>query len=391
MAIKKEYNTIGNGCIHSRAGLPYTQNESEETSFRIRTWEIGKQKESMEDVGMEYRVAVLGLGMGDAWGQAAVDLPQTRLIKVFDPAFDSNPRINREYFREKRIPLAASEEEIYNSDADIIVVATPDHLHMKQAVRALHAGKHVICEKPLAPTVAECREILAAVKKTSRSFMTGQVCRYAPGFKLAKQLLGSGRIGELVALESEYAHDYSLCPGWQNWRCSPDIRRQGFLGGGCHALDLMRWLAGNPLEVFAYMNHKFLPSWPTADTAEAVVKFPDSVIGRLFVSIGVKRPYTMRTVIYGTAGTIICDNTSSKIQICEESVTMASGEAAFAEIPVRVQSHNVRDELADFVDHIAAGKPFPTDEREGTCTVAFAEAAIRSAETGTPERIHYDF
>lgn len=336
------------------------------------------------------KVAVLGLGMGDAWARAAIELPQTCLSMVYDPAFNENPRIERDYYLEKQIPLATSEDELIASDADIIVVATPDHLHAVQSIKALKAGKHVICEKPLAPTVVECREIAAAVKASGRSFMTGQVCRYAPGFKLAKQLLDSGRIGELTVVESEYAHDYSICPGWDNWRCSSEIRRQGFLGGGCHALDLVRWLAGNPIEVFAYMNQKYLPSWPTPDTGEAVAKFPNNVIGKVFVSIGVKRPYTMRTVIYGTAGTIVCDNTSDTIQICEAAVTDSAGKNAFSSIPVKVQSHNVKDELNEFANYLRDGKKFPTDENEGMFTVAFAEAAIRSAASGLPEKINYD-
>ena len=199
----------------------------------------------------KFKVAVLGLGMGEAWAKAAYDLPNTELALVYDPAFGVYDRVQTQYYLERNIPLAKSEEEVYASDVDIIIVATPDHLHAEQSVRALMAGKHVACEKPLAPTVEECKKIARAVKESGKYFMTGQVCRYAPGFQTAKMLLDAGRIGELVTVESEYAHDYSVCPGWENWRCSKEIGRQGFLGGGCHALDLLRWLAGDPEEVFA--------------------------------------------------------------------------------------------------------------------------------------------
>ena len=333
------------------------------------------------------KVAVLGLGMGFAWAKAAVDLPQTELTMVFDPSYDRNDRIDKKFYMENNVRIANSEDELIQSDADVIVVASPDHFHAEQSIKALRAGKHVVCEKPLATTVDECRRIAEAVKESGRSFMTGQVCRYAPGFKLAKYLLTEGRIGELVCLESEYAHDYTHCPGWENWRKDPEVRRQGFLGGGCHALDLVRWLAGDPIEVFAYMNHKFLPDWPTNDTGIAVAKFENDVIGRIFVSIGVKRPYTMRTVIYGTKGTIICSNTCEFVELCESGVTAVSGKQDFAKIPVMEKSHNVQEELKDFVNHLLEGKKFPTDEFEGMKTVAFAEAAIRSAASGKPEKI----
>ncbi|MBQ7401654.1 MAG: Gfo/Idh/MocA family oxidoreductase, partial [Lentisphaeria bacterium] len=100
----------------------------------------------------KFKVAVLGLGMGEAWAKAAYDLPNTELALVDDPAFGVYDRVQTQYYLERNIPLAKSEEEVYASDVDIIIVATPDHLHAEQSVRALMAGKHVACEKPLAPT-----------------------------------------------------------------------------------------------------------------------------------------------------------------------------------------------------------------------------------------------
>jgi len=337
------------------------------------------------------KVAVIGLHMGASWASAAHTLPNTKLALVYDKFYAENDHINKSFYSDNQIPIAQSEEQIYSSDTDIVVVASPDHFHAEQCIRALQAGKHVACEKPLAPDVAQCRQIIAAVKDSGKFFMTGQVCRYAPGFVLAKHLLSEGRIGELVSIESEYAHDYSLARGFQDWRMDPVVKRQGFLGGGCHALDLVRWLAGDPSEVFCYMNHKHLPDWPTPDTGIAVAKFPTGVIGRVFVSIGVKRPYTMRTVINGSKGTIICDNTSEKIQISEASSCQAAQKLAFADIPVQTASHNVASELADFSGSILRGEQCPTDVYQGSHTVAFAEAAIKSAQCGQPITVEYDF
>lgn len=339
----------------------------------------------------KYKIGVLGLRMGDAWAKAAHDLPNTGLTIVYDKYFKENEHINHDFYLNNGCVIAATEEEVYNAGLDVIIVATPDHLHAEQSIKALKAGKHVVCEKPLAPTVAECKRIIAAVKEAGKFFMTGQVCRYAPGFTLAKHLIDEGRIGDIVYVESEYAHDYSKNPGYMGWRNDPAIKREGFIGGGCHALDLVRWLAGDPTEVFCYMNHKYLPSWPAADTGVAVAKFPNDVIGRIFVSIGVKRPYTMRTVINGTRGTIICDNTSDFIQISEESVYSAAQSTKFAQIPALVSSHNVEAELKEFINFLSKNQQCPTDVIQGTKTVAFGEAAIKSAQTGIPVKIDYNF
>ena len=338
-----------------------------------------------------YKVAVIGLRMGANWALAAKELPNTELVMLYDKYYEENNLIIKDRITGPGITVAKQEEEIYASDADIVVVASPDNFHREQSVKALEAGKHVICEKPLALNLDDCRAIIAAVKKSGRQFMTGQVCRYAPGFRTAKALVDAGRIGRLVYIESEYAHDYEYAKGFHEWRKDPAIKRQGFLGGGCHALDLTRWIAGDPTEVFCYMNHIFMPDWPTPDTGVAVAKFPNDVIGRVFVSIGVKRPYTMRTVIYGTEGTIICDNRSNHIQISEKMLMGPTGAMAFNDIAVEIASHNVTSELKDFVTALESNVPCATDVYQGTRTVAFADAAIRSAQSGKPEKIDYNY
>lgn len=338
-----------------------------------------------------YKFGVLGLRMGHGWSRGIWEHPEAELSLVFDPAWDRNKHIDREYYLSKNIPVAKTEDEVYNADLDAIVVASPDHFHAEQCIKALEVGKHVICEKPLAGTVAECKKIIAAVKRTGKAFMTGQVCRYAPGFKTAKLLIDQGRIGDICFIESEYAHDYSKSPGFDNWRNDPKIKREGFIGGGCHALDLVRWLAGDPTEVFCYTNRIHMPEWPTDDTGVSVMKFPSGAIGKVMVSIGVKRPYTMRTVINGTKGTIICDNTSEFIQISETSVCDASKALKFSKIPVSLASHNVSAEVVDFIEHLDKNEPQATDIYQGTKTVAVGEAALESARTGKAVKIDYNF
>jgi predicted dehydrogenase len=333
----------------------------------------------------KYRVGVIGLHMGLPWAKAAASHPLSKLTLVYDKFYDQNETLDKTFFESSGCKIVREEDEIYQAGLDVVIVASPDHFHVEQSIKALGAGSHVICEKPLAPTVAECRKIISAAQETGKMFMTGQVCRYAPGFVLAKKLVEAGRVGDIAFIESEYAHDYAKAPGFNNWRKDPAIRREGFLGGGCHAMDLLRWFAGNPIEVTAYMNRKLLASdnWPTDDTGIAICKFPDNVIGKVFVSIGSKRPYTMRTAIYGTAGTIICDNTGSAIQIFEEALIQQTGNQ-FSSIPVSVNNHNVAAELNEFLYCLRENRPVPTDVYEGTRTVAFGEAALESARTGRP-------
>ena len=186
---------------------------------------------------------------------------------------------------------------------DCVILVTPDQIHREHAVAALEAGYHVLCEKPLAQSMDDCEAMVAAARKSGKKFMTGQVCRKAPGFIKAKELVQSGEIGELFFVESEYAHDYQfLTP---EWRKDPVKLRYSIVGGGCHAIDLLRWIAGNPSKVMALANRKVLTDWPVDDCTIAIMQFPNNVVGKIFCCIGVKRDYTMRTCLYGTKGTII--------------------------------------------------------------------------------------
>ncbi len=272
-------------------------------------------------------------------------------------------------------------------DIDAVVVSGPDQVHCEMSIAALEAGKHVLCEKPMALSLEECKKMVEASGKTKLKFMVGQVCRYAPGFVKAHELIQSGAIGELFFVESEYAHDYSEIPGHGNWRLDP--KRHGFLGGGCHAVDLLRWIAGDPYEVFAYANRKMLQTWPTDDCTVAVLKFPNDVIGKVFVSTGCKRNYTMRSVFYGSKGTIICDNTSPELTLF--STDNEEGFTKPTAIPIEVNSHNMTAEIKEFSDCILNDLPVKTTALEGAKTVAAALACVESAKTGMPVRVNYEF
>ena len=153
-------------------------------------------------------------------------------------------------------------------------------------------------------------------------------------------------------------------------------------------MDFLRWVAGNPTEVFAYSNHKYLTEWPVNDSTIAVYKFPNDVIGKVFCSIGVKRDYTMRTCLYGTEGTIIFESrgTEMKLYQCDKNGKMYTIPRL---LPCNPKGHNMTAEISDFVDAIIAGKPNPISSIEGASTVAVCRATVESAKTGMPVQIVY--
>lgn len=274
---------------------------------------------------------------------------------------------------------------INNNEIDVATVAIPDQQHVKVSCDLLRAGKHVLCEKPLALTREDIREMIKVADESDAKFMVGQICRFTPSFVKAKEIIESGTLGELYFVESEYAHDYmKLC---DDWRADPN--RHGVIGGGCHAVDLLRWLAGDPVEVFAYGTHRLLPMVDYDDATIAIMKFNDNLAGKVFVSTGCKRDYTMRTVIYGTKGTLICDNTSPTMTLFtvdEEGVTKEAQT-----IEVEVNNHNAQKEFEVFADAILNDKPVMTDAREGAKTVEVCLSIVEAAKTGKIVKPNYDF
>ena len=337
-------------------------------------------------------VGVIGLSMGLQHVQGIKAVSESHFTLDVDghkiPAFsvysvcDIDQHLAEEVGREYGIPHVYTDykDMIADPALDVVLIVTPDQLHREMVENTLAAGKHVLCEKPLAITREDCEAIAAAVEKSDRKFMVGQICRYTPGFRQAKEIIDSGAIGELTFVESEYAHDYGKISS--TWRKDPN--RNGVVGGGCHAVDLLRWIAGNPEEVVAYGTHKtFKDLTPYADTHVAVLKFPNEVIGKVFVSVSCKRNYTMRSVFYGTKGTIIVDNTSPTMTVFKEDLFPGMNKETMPiEVPVEVNNHNTAGEFREFFDIIVNDQPVETTVYEGANTVVTCMAIYESAATG---------
>jgi predicted dehydrogenase len=338
----------------------------------------------MENI--QLRVGVIGLGIGKSHAKG-VQATEGALLYAL---CDTDEKKLQSLARELNVANTFTDyrDLIADPNVDAVIIASPDQDHRKMILDTLDAGKHILCEKPVALTREDCEAIVAAVEKSDRKFMVGQVCRFTPGFKQAKEIIESGAIGELTFVESEYAHDYTAIYAKGSWRSDPV--RNGVVGGGCHAVDLLRWIAGDPEEIMAYGVHKtFADVTPYDDTHVAIMKFPGGVIGKVFVSISCKRDYTMRSVFYGTKGTIIVDNTSPTMTLYRDLTYSASGGAAKTkylptEIPVSINSHNMTAEIEDICNVILNDVPIECDVIAGANTVAVCQAAVKSAATGQP-------
>ena len=329
------------------------------------------------------KVANIGMKFGMSHVEGAMSY-DADIVAICD-CDEENLRFAGERYSIPEEKRFADYTDLLDKDIDIVTVAIPDQQHKKVSCDFLRAGKNVLCEKPLALTREDLEEIIKAADESDAQFMVGQICRFTPAFEKAKELVESGTIGEVYFIESEYAHDYMKLV--DNWRSDP--LRHGVIGGGCHAVDLIRWIVGDPVEVFAYGTHKLLPTVAYDDATIAIMKFNDNLMGKVFVSTGCKRDYTMRTCIYGTKGTIICDNTSPTMTLFTTDDEGVVKEPQI--IDVQVNNHNAAKEFEVFADAILNKKTVLTDAREGAKTVEVCLSIVESSKTGKPVKPDYDF
>lgn len=340
------------------------------------------------------RLGVIGAGAFSLCHlEGIAKVKNAELVAICDINLDNAKQKAEEYHIES--VYSDYNELLAREDIDAVTLPLPDQVHKEITIAALRAGKHVLCEKPMSLDLDECKEMVKVARECGKELMVGQVGRYTPAFIEAKRLLDEGAIGELFLIESEYAHDYSHIGGTGGWRVTPE--REPIIGGGCHAVDLIRMIAGNPIEVFAMANNKSLKDWPIHDCSMAVMKLPNDVIGKVMTSTGCKRTYTMRSTLYGTKGTIIFDNTSPTISLFKEKFTDdetfhdMSQQSLEIKVPVQVNNHNLGGEVEDFCRCILEGKPVVTSGVEGASTVSVCLAIVESFKTGEKVTVDYNF
>ncbi|SCP98529.1 Gfo/Idh/MocA family protein [Anaerobium acetethylicum] len=142
------------------------------------------------------------------------------------------------------------------ADTDIILIATPNPLHCEMTVAALGAGNHVLCEKPMATTKAECEEMIAAAKASDRKLTVGYQWRYRPEALYIKEMCEKGELGEIYYAKAHAAR-YRAVPKWGEY-LSGKNGGGVLIDGAPHALDLTLWTMNNyePASVKAHTYHK---------------------------------------------------------------------------------------------------------------------------------------
>jgi len=133
---------------------------------------------------------------------------------------------------------------------DAVIIATQDNMHLGPILKAMKKNLHIICEKPIVPTLDECHSVEKVSADFGKTFMISHVLKYTPFFSRLKELLDAGRIGRLIGINliENVGHihiSHSFVRG--NWRNSAESSPM-ILAKSCHDMDILAWLAGSPCE-----------------------------------------------------------------------------------------------------------------------------------------------
>lgn len=170
---------------------------------------------------------------------------------------------------------------IQRKDIDVIDIVTPGDSHAEIAIAAAHAGKHVICEKPLANSLAEARAMASAVQGARVKNMVLFNYRRVPAVALAKKLIADGRLGRIFHYRAQYLQDWIVDPQFPRvWRLDKNVAGSGALGDlGAHITDLALYLIG-PVDRVSALTETMIKSRPLPDRPQetAPVTVDDSAL-----------------------------------------------------------------------------------------------------------------
>ncbi len=357
--------------------------------------------------------AVVGLGVGRSHLRAYANTTGARAVAACDLDENLLAEVKREYGLE--YAYTDYRRLLGNPEVQVVSICTPDDLHAEQALAALDAGKHVLVEKPMCTSIEEARRLIAKARVTGLKLAVGNVLRFWPQFVAVHKLIADGRLGDLFHVEADYIHDCREVYARTPWRSDPQHPQCIVLGGAVHPIDLMRWVAGEVGEVFAYSNHKALSQFPLPDNYVAVMKFKSGCTGKCQVSTGVqRRPHQkLGLLAYGTQGSIWTDINDPEVSlyVADEvphqnryatiPVEPQAGKPIQAEIeqllsaihgsPLSQEGQTPLQQAWHFCDRAPArGQPM-VDVIDGAKTVAVCWAIVESAQTGQPIKVQTDF
>ena len=308
---------------------------------------------------------------------------------MYDPVFQSAQELAEQY---GGTAYGSEEELLSDGNIDAVIVCAPERFHCRTVTECLRAGKHVLCEKPMAMNAKEAREMFHTWEKSGRILTVAFSQRFYPEYRMAKRLIREGAIGKVLMFRTflSNAGVERFVHGSAEDFYDRQIQNVGGVMSnvGCHRVDLIRYLFDQ--EIVQVLSHtpvldkRFRDGRPIdrEDTAMAILKLESGITGMLWSSWCNYGGDDADTRIFGTEGSMnICAAGTIEIEKCDgtgiriEVEKNAEQEAGFG-----VTNH--------FLDSILKRNPKPPDGRDGLACMEVLDAIEKSGRSGTWESVN---
>ncbi len=292
---------------------------------------------------------------------------------------------------------------VADPDVSLFDNSAPNNLHAEPTIAAAEAGKHVICEKPLGRTAAESHEIWQRVAAAGVVHMTAFNYRFVPAVRLARQLLESGELGDVLHFRGSYLQEWGTTTA-DVWRFDKQEAGSGALGDlGAHVIDLARYLVGEIAGVSA-TTRTFQPGREVDDAFEAVVEFEGPAVGTIEATrFAAGRKNALGWEINGTKGSLAFDlERLNELRHSEGSKGFRTILVSEADDPfwqwwwppghMIGWEHTFVHELQHLLAAIAGDgevAPHGATFEDGYRAAEVCDAILRSAESGRREAVVY--
>jgi UDP-N-acetylglucosamine 3-dehydrogenase len=323
------------------------------------------------------------------------------------PEYSKNPNVEIVAFADRKLARATELAEKYGGkayekwqdvvalkDVDALSVCTSNVSHAPITIAALEAGKHVLCEKPMATTDAEARAMIAAAERSGKFLMIGHNQRLSAMHVKAKQLLHSGVIGDVVSFRTTFSHG-----GPENWSVEGADgwffdKAQAFVGSmgdlGVHKADLLLWLLDQDIvEVSAFVEQIAKPFGNVDDNAVCILRTKSGAIGTLVASWSHSPGEDHSTTIYGTKGILRIGSDATYPVV----VSLSTGENQFYQTG-RMQTNDAGGQtesgiIRAFIESVTTGTPPEISGEQGRRALAVILACLESAKEGRHAAVKY--
>jgi 1,5-anhydro-D-fructose reductase (1,5-anhydro-D-mannitol-forming) len=265
-------------------------------------------------------------------------------------------------------------ELLADPEVDAVYIATPNALHAGQVVTAARAGKHVMCDKPLALNAADARRAVAACDEAGvRLGITFQT-RFHDAFDRFRAVIQDGSLGDIRVVQAEMSSGRTLLKGW---RTDPALAGLGTINNiGVHAFDLIRYLLGAEVtEVTALTGHE--ADLAPETLALVLLRFSNGALAYVNVNQSVAQPQADITV-YGTKGRVIGQSCTRMNMTGTLAILTGEGETTVE----TASFHAYRNVVAAFAEAVAGGREPSPSGLDGLRSVELTAAIAEAVRTG---------